>query len=349
MSTIYDVAERAGVSPATVSRVFSQSGRVRTTTRDRVMAAAGELDYQSNRVGSGLATRRTLMIGLVTSDIQNPYAATMARGVQDMAADEGYVSIICSTDGDPDKELQLIREIYQRGVDGFVITPSQQGSSAQLDAFIQKLLSEKMPLVFIGNQQEQPGISFVTSRAQDGAIQAVNHLASLGHERIAFIGGHYSQGVAVGRWLGYQEAMIANQLPIFPELMIETELSEAGGEKAMSHLLALDEPVTAVLTVNDLVAIGAMNRCTHHHIAIPEEISIIGFDDIPLAQLTTPPLTTVAQPAYDLGYKAAAMLLQMCQNPDMAPQHMLLHSSLVIRGTTAPAKPIFQEVKLKEL
>lgn len=349
MSTIYDVAERAGVSPATVSRVFSQAGRVRDTTRDRVLTAAGELDYQPNRVGSAVATQRTLMIGLVTSDIQNPYAATVARGVQDVTADEGYVSIICSTDGDPDKELQLIQEIYRRGVDGFVITPAHHGGSPELDAFIQKLLLEKMPLVFIGNQQERPGISFVTSRAQDGAIQAVNHLASLGHERIAFIGGHYSDGVAVGRWLGYQEAMIANQLSICPELMVETELSEAGGERAMAQLLALDEQVTAVLTVNDLVAIGAMNACAKQSISIPEDISIVGFDDIPLAQLTTPALTTVTQPAYDLGYKAAAMLLQMCQNPDMAPQHMLLHSSLVIRGTTAPPKTIFQEVKQGEL
>jgi LacI family transcriptional regulator len=335
MTTIYDVAERAGVSPATVSRVFNKAGRVRTVTRDRVLTAANELDYQPNRNGTAAAANKTLMIGLVTSDIQNPYAATVARGVQDMAAGQGYVSIICSTDGDPDKELRLMREIHRRGVDGFVLTPSPYGVSAELDAFVNSLSAENVPLVFIGNQQDRPDISFVTSRAQDGAVQAINHLAALGHKRIAFIGGHYTRGVAVGRWLGYQEAMIANRLPIHAELMKEADLSEAGGEKALRELLELDEPVTAILTVNDLVAIGVMNACAKQGIDVPSNMSIVGFDDIPLAQLMTPPLTTVAQPAYDLGYKAAAILLQMCQNPGMAAQHLLLHSSLVIRGTTS--------------
>jgi LacI family transcriptional regulator len=336
MATIYDVAKKAGVSASTVSRVFNNSDRISQPTQDKVRQAAAALDYQPNIQASAPVTKSTLLVGLVIPDIQNPFAATLARGVQDYVTEQDYLSIICSTDGDPDKEIKLIREIHRRGVDGFIITPPNTRQSERENKFIEQMLNEGMPIVFIGNRLDNPTVDSVTSRAQDGAMKAVNYLAELEHQRIAFIGGHYTQGVAVGRWLGYQEAIIANSLPIRPEYMIEANLSQEGGEEAMATLLNLAEPPTAVLCVNDLMAVGALQYCQRQGITIPQQLSIIGFDDIPLAKLTRPTLSTVAQPAYDLGCKAAELLLHRIKNNDLFPQQVTLQSKLIIRESTAP-------------
>lgn len=336
MATIYDVAKRANVSPSTVSRVFNNTARISEATRARVLQAAQELDYHPSALASGLAKKRTLIIGLVIPDIQNPYSATLARGVQDMVFSQGYVPIICNTDGDPEKELHVLREIYRHGVDGFIITPPQLQITPEVNRYIRKLLDKGVPIVFVGNRLNDPNVDFVTSRAQDGAFQAVSYLVSLGHRAIGFIGGYYTRGIAVGRWLGYQEALITNQLPIRPEWMVEADLSQDGGEQALHRLLDLPNPPTALLAVNDLMAIGAIMACRKRGIRVPEQMSIVGFDDIPFAALTTPPLTTVAQPTYELGYKAAELLLRRFQQPNLPPQQVTLQCKLVIRQTTAP-------------
>ncbi len=336
MATIYDVAKRAHVSPSTVSRVFNNTARISEGTRARVLQAAQELDYHPSALASGLARKKSLMIGLVIPDIQNPYSATLARGVQDMVFSQGYVPIICNTNGDPEKELHVLREIRRRGVDGLIITPPQLQVVSEVNRYIRKLLDKGMPIVFVGNRLNDPNVDFVTSRAQDGAIQAVNYLVSLGHRAIGFIGGYYTQGIAVGRWLGYQEALIANRIPIRPEWMIEADLSQEGGEQALYRLLDLPNPPTAVFAINDLMAIGAITACRKRGVRVPEQMSIVGFDDIPFAALTTPPLTTVAQPTYELGHKAAELLLRRFQQPDLPPQQVILQCTLVIRQTTAP-------------
>jgi LacI family transcriptional regulator len=336
MATIYDVAQRAGVSSSTVSRVFNNIATISQATRERVLAAAQELDYQPNILSSALTTKQTYMVGLVISDIRNPYSAALARGVQDALSREGYVCIICNTDAESDREVHVLREIRRRGVDGFIITPPFLGRNPEADRTIRQLLAHRVPIAFVGNRLDDPTVDYVTSRAQDGAVQAVNHLAGLEHRAIGFIGGRYSQGVAVGRWLGYQEAMIANHLPIRPELMLESDTTPGGGQQAMARLLDLPDPPTAVLTVNDLVAIGAMAACHQRDIAIPGQVSVVGFDNIPMAELTIPALTTVAQPAYEMGARAAELLLRRCQQPDLPPQQVLLRSSLVVRQSTAP-------------
>lgn len=336
MATIYDVAQRAGVSPSTVSRVFNKAAVISQATRERVLAAARELDYQPTVLGSALTTKQTHMVGLTITDIRNPYSASLARGVQDTLTRDGYVCIICNTDADSDREVHILREIRRRGVDGFIITPSFLGRNPEADRTIRQLLAHRVPIVFIGNRLEDPDVDYVTSRAQDGAAQAVNYLAGLGHRAIGFIGGRYTQGVAVGRWLGYQEAMIANRLPIRPELVLESDTTPEGGQQAMCRMLDLPDPPTAVLSVNDLVAIGALAACHQRGVAVPDRISVVGFDNIPMAALTVPALTTVAQPAYDMGRKAAEMLLLRFQQPDLPPQQVFLQSWLVVRETTAP-------------
>ncbi|MBU6350277.1 MAG: LacI family transcriptional regulator [Chloroflexi bacterium] len=334
MTTIYDVAKRAGVAPSTVSRVFNKNASISEKTTARVLQAASELEYDPNPLASALASSRTLMVGLVISDIQNPFSATLARGVQDSLERDRYITIIVNTDGDPDKELQVLREIYRRGVDGLIIAPPQRNNASEHNRYIVDRARKNFPIVTVGNWLKDPKVDFVTSRAQDGAIAAIDHLVGLGHEKIAFIGGHYTRGIAVGRWLGYQEAMIKHGLPLMLEWMVEADVSIVGGESAMACLLALDNRPTAVLTVNDLVALGAISTCRLYGLHVPHDVSIVGFDDIPFAAVAVPPLTTVAQPAYELGSRAAELLLRRMHCADAPQQQAVLDCRLVIRQTT---------------
>jgi DNA-binding LacI/PurR family transcriptional regulator len=336
MATIYDVAKRAGVAPSTVSRVFNKTATISGDTAARVLKAAAELEYDPHPLASALASSRTLMVGLVISDIQNPFSSTLARGVQDSLQREHYITVIVNTDGDPQRELAVLREVYRRGVDGFIIAPPQRSDAAEHDGYVVGLARKGLPIVTVGNWLKDPSVDYVTSRAQDGAVAAVDHLVALGHRDIAFIGGQYTRGVAVGRWLGYQEALIKHGLPLEPHWMVETDVSIRGGEEAMAHLLAQVRRPSAVLTVNDLVAVGAVSTCRLAGLDVPSDMSIIGFDDIPFAAITVPPLTTVAQPAYELGVRAADLLLRRMRDPRAPGQQAMLECHLVIRQTTAP-------------
>lgn len=337
-STIYDVATLAGVSTSTVSRSFSRPELISEATRERVFAAAERLSYRPNALASSLTTKRTLLIGLLTADIQNPFVATLARGVQDGIAAKRYLSIICSTDGDAARELELLQEMLARGVDGFVITPPFDGPDPEVVALLDDLPKRGVPVAFIGHRSGDSNSDFVTSGAKRGAVEAVTHLIALGHVRIGFLGGYYSRGIGMGRLHGYRETLRAHGLKRVPELERETDTTTAGGFTAMKTLLTLSEPPTAVVTVNDLVALGAVDACREEGLDVPTDMSVVGFDDIPVAALTTPPLTTVAQPAYDLGHQAAELVLNRLDTPNLAPQQRVLGCKLVVRGSTAPVQ-----------
>jgi len=335
MTTIYDVAKRAGVSPSTVSRAFNKSPSIKKETVERVMLAASELGYDPNPLASALASSRTFMVGLIISDIQNPFAATLARGVQDRLERERYITIIVNTDGEPTKELEVLRAIQRRGVDGFIITPPARLDASEYYHYIGDLARKGLPIVTVGNWLKKGAVDSVTSRAQDGAMAGIDHLVALGHRAIGFIGGHYTRGIATGRWLGYQEALIQHNLELRPEWMIEADVSVQGGEEGMERLLSLPNRPTAVLTVNDLMALGAINICRSHGLEVPDHLSVVGFDDIPYAALAAPPLTTVAQPSYELGTRAAELLLRRMDDANAPVHNVVLDCRLVVRQTTA--------------
>lgn len=334
-STIYDVSALACVSTSTVSRTFSRPEMISKATRDKVFAAAKQLGYRPNTLAGALTTKRTLLIGLLTTDIQNPFVASLARGVQDGIARKRYLSIICSTDGDAVRELELLEEMLARGVDGFILTPPFDGPDPSVVALLKVLPERGVPVVFIGHQREGSSSDFATSGAKSGALEAMYHLIALGHTRIGFIGGTYTRGIGVGRWRGYREALQLYGLSHHLELERETNTTSAGGFAAMKELLDLSKPPSAVVAVNDLVAIGAMDACRERGVVVPSQMSIVGFDDIPVASLTTPPLTTVAQPAYHLGRTAASLILNRLATPNVAPQQITLGCKFIVRGTTA--------------
>lgn len=333
---VYDVAVLAGVDISTVSRAFSRPDLISEATREKVFAAARSLNYRPNALAGALTTKRTLLMGLVTEDIQNPYVAALARGVQDRMMAERYLSIICSTDADPVREIEILQEMVFRGVDGFIITPSQGFLDPFVKTFLRALPAQGVPVVFVGKLDDAPECDFVTANAEAGAVTAIDYLVALGHQRIAFIGGYFSKGIAVGRWRGYCEALARAGIPLDAKLVAETETSREGGFEAMARLLAVKDRPTAVFTINDLAAIGAMEACRTAGLDVPADISLIGFDDIPVASLTVPALTTVAQPAYALGRVAADLLLERVDNRALPPQQRNLSCQLIVRSSTAP-------------
>ena len=340
MSTIYDVAELAGVSSSTVSRTFSKPELISKRTRERVLAAAQRLEYRPNPLASSLKTKKTLLVGLLTADIQNPFIAAIARGVQDRVKGERYLSVICGTDGDPEEELELLREMVARKIDGFVVMAPHAAPSAELDAYLWELHTRGVPLAFIGDRFKNGETDFVTDLPQAGAVAAVSHLLALGHPYVACLGGPYSRrgGGGINRWLGYQEALLAHGLPVDPAWVLETEMTREGGYLGMMRLLDSPAPPTAVFALNDLMALGAVDACMARGLNVPEEVSVVGFDDIPAAAVARVPLTTVAQPAYELGYGAADLLLGRLEDPQRPPQGRVLHCELRVRESAAPPK-----------
>jgi LacI family transcriptional regulator len=331
MATIYDVAERASVSIGTVSRYISKNGYVGEQTRARIAAAIAELGYRPSSIARSLTNKRTHMIGLLVSDLANPFTPEVARGVQDIADAAGYCTLIYNTDGDDAREARALNLLRERQVDGVIVTPPE---TEQGDKAILALRDEGIPVVLLGRSLEGTGLDKVTADTHSGAILAVRHLAELGHRRIAYVGG--MPGVGVGRRDGYIEGLAQCGIPADPALIIECRRGRDGGAAALTQLIESDRLPTAIFTMNDMLALGVMSEALTRGISIPEELSIIGFDDIPFAAHVHPPLTTVAQPKFLLGQTAVEMLLRrLGEEADAPARRATLDCTLVRRGTAA--------------
>jgi DNA-binding LacI/PurR family transcriptional regulator len=275
-------------------------------------------------------------VGLLVPDIRYTYTATLARGVEDVLAQAGYIALIASTEGDPQKELLLLEQLRKRGVDGFILTPAQFGISAEVEEMVKALINNGVPVVVAGDRIRDPQVEYVTFQSQTATKEAIDYLVGLGHREIGFIGGRHSQGVAISRWLGYQESLLTHQIALRPELVIETDMTPADGAHALATLLALPNPPTAVLALNDLLAMGVLDLCYERGLRLPEQLSVVGFDYQPMAQRTTPAVTSVVIPVYEIGQKTAEVFLQRIHQPTSPPQQLTLGHHLAIRQTTAP-------------
>jgi DNA-binding LacI/PurR family transcriptional regulator len=324
-TTIHDVAHAAGVSVATVSRVFTRPSTVRDETRERVLSAAGGLGYQPNRAARGLITGKTGNIGLVVPDLGNPYFHAVLKGAQARAHEADYAVFISDSQEQAHEEAALIQAMGKQ-VDGIVLC-SPRMSPKRLAAS-----AATPPLVLLG--RAVPGLSSVTHDSADGMRQAVAHLAGLGHRRVAFVSGprnswsnrqRHKGLAAASRAAGVETVVFGPTPPQFE-----------GGSEVAERVLAAG--VTAVLAYNDLIAVGLLHRLGELGVAVPDEISVVGFDDIPFAAMTSPPLTTVAMPTELAGRAAVTLMLdRLAAGPD-APRGDVrtLPVALVVRGSTAP-------------
>lgn len=327
--TIREVAQAAGVSVATVSRVVSGSAHhVRPDTRTRVLAAVARLRYQPNLVARGLKKRVTRTIGLIVPDISNPFFPAIARGIEDVASRAGLGVLLCNTYEDLAKERTYLALLDNRMVDGLIF--ATVGANT---AHLRMLRRRGVPVVLIARAPDRVGIDAVLVDNRRGARDATSHLIRLGHQDIVFIGGPDSLPVEVEREAGYREALAAAGIPVNPRLIFDGGFRAEGGAAAVCAMIERGERFTAVFAANDLMAIGAMEELRRRGRRLPYDVAVVGFDDITFASLVEPRLTTVAQPKYRMGCLAMERLLELLGGGDRRPRRLVLEPQLVVRDS----------------
>jgi len=329
--TIKDVAKRAGVGIATVSRALHGSKQVSPETAARVRKVIEELGYRPNTNAQSLASGCSHMLGLVVSDITNPFFPELIKGFEGVAVDRGYDVFVASTNYDPARTALCVKRMIERKIDGVAVMTSEVDPSLR-DSFAKR----KVPLVFLDVGQVGSGVSNVKVDYANGIAQAVDHLRALGHRRIAFIAGPLRLESVRER----RDAFLArlNEPPGGPEPLVEEGNHRAdGGFQAMERLLERAPGTTAVIASNDLTAIGALRAIRHRGLRVPEDISVVGFDDIQMAQFTEPPLTTVKLVRTELARLACEALLESIASRG-AGVEFCMSTSLVVRDSTGRAQ-----------
>jgi len=330
--TIEDVAKRAKVSIATVSRTLHNSGPVSPETAARVWRAMEELDYRPNTAAQSLVSGRSRMLGLVVSDITNPFFPELIRGFQDVALQQGYDVLVTSTDYDKSRTALCVRRMIDRKVDGVAIMTSEMDRSV-----IGQLASRKVPLVFLDVGRVGISTSNVKVDYAQGITQAVDHLCALGHSRIAFISGPSGLKSARVRREAFLNCLGRRGLAGRDGLVEEGNHKIDGGLSAVTRLLQRPGPPTAVLASNDLTAIGALRGIRQAGLRVPQDVSVVGFDDIYMAQFTEPPLTTVRLLRSELASLACNALFQSISGNRKGAQ-FTMGTHLIIRESTGRAK-----------
>jgi LacI family transcriptional regulator len=330
MATMSDVARTAGVSVATVSRVLSNDGEgVSPQLRERVVAAVAELDYQPNHLPRNLRARTSRTIGLVISDIDNPFFTAIVRGAEDVAHRRGYTMVLANTDEDAEREAVALQTMAAERAAGVVVASTGQHSEG-----VRRLISTGIPVVALDRKIAGAHVDTVVVDNETASYEAVSHLASLGHQRVAMVGGPGKVSAIREREAGYERAVRDHGLE--RGLLRRGDLREAGGRRTTLELLYESPRPTAIFSVNNMSTIGVLHAMRDLCLRAPDDLSVIGFDDILTGDLLDPPLSVVRQPTYQLGSRAADLLLRRVEEPDAPVQEVVLAASLVLRPSTGP-------------
>jgi LacI family transcriptional regulator len=327
--TIYDVARLAGVSTATVSRALNGTGQVAQPKRVAIDAAVEQLGYRPNTIARSLVTRSTQTIALLLPELTNPFYAELVTGIQRLTLERDYTMLLCTTGFDAGQEeryLRLLRAKHVDGalVDGLVLPPER----------IARFVEDGFPIVCLDRDVDSRAVPLVQVDNRMGARLATEHLLALGHTRIAHIMGAPLR-ISEERLLGYQGALAQAGVAPDSSLVALGNFTETGGHDAMEELLAADPGLTAVFAANDLSAIGAINAIVASGRSVPGDISVVGFDDLRLARYTSPPLTTIHQPASEIARHATDLLLGIIAGRRPGKLHHLFAPDLVVRSSTA--------------
>jgi DNA-binding LacI/PurR family transcriptional regulator len=325
--TIIDVARRAGVSKSTVSRVVSGGNEaVSEETQHKVNTAIEELGYEYNALAGGMRSNRTYLIMLAIPDITNPFWPEVARGIQDRMALEGYGVIFANSDWHGLRENEFLRLARRNGLDGILINPIQVTNA--------ELVATGIPTVILGLSSDYPNFDMVGSDSHGATLSALEYLYELGHRQVALLLGRPQGRLRRNRLDAYYAFLERHNLPMQPDWVVETPFEHSGGEAAMEQLIRLPQRPTAVLASNDVIAIGALHAAVTHGLNVPEELSIMGIDDIYAATVTLPPLSTVSKPKYQIGAQAAMFLLERMRGEAPPPRRVPIPCRLVPRGST---------------
>ena len=335
-TTITDVARAAGVHPSTVSRVLN--GRAELSllpeTRERVVAAANRLGYRPSALARSLRLRRTFTLGMLVPDITNPFFPPIIKGVEDTAHARGYNLILCNTMDSSEREATYLRVLRERQVDGLLIA-----SSFMADSTISELRREKFPYVLLNRATRGSDDLAVLPNNREGTAAGIDHLVELGHRRIGLVGGPQTTMTGQERLANARAALRRHRLAADDAMVaIADGFSEDAGYIAARHLLRGGEAPTAIFTANDLIALGTLRAAREAGLVVPDDLSIVGFNDIPQADLFDPPLTTVHVPQLEMGAKAASLLIAQLEREPIAQRRVVLDATLVIRGSTAPVR-----------
>ena len=332
MSTILDVARLAGVSTATVSRVINVPDSVRKETREKVLLAMKKCHYTYNALARGFVTKRSNTIGLIIPTINNPVFADSTLGVQEYAEGHNIKVILGNSYYRYPQEENLIKVLRESQVDGLIITTTNLKGEV-----LKSMVDENFPFVLLFSTVKNGPISAVGIDNYRGGYLATEHLVSLGHKRIGMVAGNFSMtDRSFHRWHGYKKCLRDNNIAYDKDLLVQTDYSLAGGRDSIKKLLGLPSPPSAVFCSNDYIALGAIKGARETGLQLPEDLSIVGFDDMQTASYMVPALTTIRQPAYQMGRRAAELLLQLMETPARPVQDMM-ETTLVIRESTTSA------------
>lgn len=330
--SITDIAVAAGVSPSTVSRALQDHPRISPTRRDEIKRLALQMGYRPSQVARSLVTGRSHALGVVITDITDPFVAEVMKAAEAASRAAGYTLLFASSDRDPERELEAIRLLLDRQVDGVIVISGRAGpryadirastGAGQID----------WPLVLVNNEQSGPGIYSVRVDNRAGALRAVVYLKSLGHRRIAFVTGPERGRSSRERLEGYRQGIVAGGLEHREELVIRGGGLLEDGPRALATLMGLADPPTAIMCYNDLTAIGVLAAAAKTGLRTPAELSVVGYDNIPLSAYCVPALTTIDQPKAQMGRLAVAMCLQALDGQPV--ENTVLEGQLILREST---------------
>lgn len=327
MTTINDVAKRAGVSPVTVSRVLNGAPNVNAATRERVNRVIAELGYVPNILARSLRSRRTRSLALILPDITNPFWPTVARGVEDAAQQGGYTVLLCNSDENAEKQARYLEVVVSQQVDGVIIAPCDSDSS-----HLALLRERSIATVVIDRRIDDWDVDTVRGDSIGGAHALVRHLIDLGHKRIAMLTGPENTSTSQDRVAGYEAALSHAGILVDADLVRYGEFRESSGHEMMRDLLGGHPDITAVFAANNAIALGALEAIGERGLKVPQDVALVCFDDLSPTSQVFPFLTVAEQPAYQIGFEAAQLLLNaLATRAPRAPRHIMLPSRLIIR------------------
>jgi DNA-binding LacI/PurR family transcriptional regulator len=332
-STIYDIAKEAGVSIATVSKVINGKGRISTETRSAVFAIMERLDFQPSVIASALAGKKTFTLGLLIPDVSNPFFAEIARAIEDQGHQMGYSVVMCNTDNKDEKVERYISLLLQKSVDGIIIA-----TGIEKKEILEQLLARKLPIVLIARELPLIAVDTVVVDDYVGGCMAANHLLQIGHKEIAILSESQKVSSSRERIRGFRQTMSDAGLTLNEQWLKVCDYKvEDGKNKALELLHEAHRP-TAIFACNDMLAVGVLQAAKEMKMIVPNELSIISFDNTILSSVTNPPLTTIAQPMEQMGKHAVNLIVENIKEGNQLKQRIVLRPEFILRESTSVRK-----------
>lgn len=329
MTSIKDVAKVAGVSTATVSRVLAKNAPIKPETRERVLKAVADLNYRPNLIARSLRAQKSAKIGLVFSDIRNPFFTAIGRAVEDAAYEQGYSVLMCNTDENPEKEELYLNLLYDENVAGVIFSPTHQFNINS------QTYNQKMPFVIIDRAVDSNDVDMVLLDNVAAAYELTEHLISHGYQKLAGLFGDASS-TGQERSRGFHKALKDHHLVPVAAHFIAPRIQQ-GYETSMALLSQADRP-DAIFTSNSLLTAGAYQAARDSKLKVPNDVAIVGFDETTWGALVDPPITVIEQPTEEIGRTATELLFQRIQEPSRSPKTVILKGSLIVRGSSLKSK-----------